>query len=102
MKDILEFHISKDQNPDNKRPGPQKRSDLDVGEQRSRGYQMPVDKNKFCFGEVRKNDLDSVANCIKVPQFNPTINTEFEKKNVETIRLSKHAPAFQSTTNKLN
>jgi hypothetical protein len=101
MKDILEFHVNKDSNSEIKRTGLPKRSDLEVGEQRNRGYKMPIDKDKFCFGEVRKKEQESVANCINAPQFNPAINTEFEQKNVEAIRLNKHAPAFQSTTNKL-
>ncbi len=102
MKDILESHLNKQNKSETLVNGVKKRSDLAPGEQRSRGYNLPMDKTNFRFGDTHKNEVESVANCIRQPVFNPEVKTEFELKNVETIRLAKNAPPFQSTSNKFN
>ena len=101
MKDILECHFNK-QAMETLINGVKKRSDIAPGEQRTRGYHLPVDKTHFRFGDTRKNQVDTVSNCMHQPAFHPEIRTEFEPKNVEAIRLSKNAPPFQSTSNKLD
>lgn len=100
MKDILECHLNKQSLTETLINGVKKRSELAPGEQRTRGYNLPIDKSNFRFGDTRKNEVETVANCIRQPAFHPEVRTEFELKNVETIRLSKNAPPFQSTSNK--
>lgn len=73
---------------------------LAPGEQRRRGYNLPVDPSLYRFGAAKKDDLDNVASCFKPQNFDPLIATKLERKEVEAVRLAKHTPPFQSSTNK--
>jgi len=43
-----------------------KKNELGPGEQFNRGYQMPVNKVSFRFGEIRKANEGGVSDCISV------------------------------------
>ncbi len=102
MKEILEFHSSKEEGLEGRVTCVKKTSEMQPGEQRSRNYNMPVDKQSFRFGEVRKSDNQSVASCIRIQPSNVNPPNELESLNIANERLIRKALPNQSTSNKFD
>jgi hypothetical protein len=64
MREILEFQPPLTNVHVRPSSAYQKKSELGPGEQLNRGYHMPVDKQNFRFGEVKRNNEGGVGDCM--------------------------------------